>query len=397
MSDLRDNITSQVLQTPRHNIIVEIGTGVGKSRIAILKLQQLHKTSSRFLIVVPRNVLIANWKAEFTKWKAQDLLSSVTFTTYVSLPKHAGKWDAVIYDEAHHLSLRCQESLSEFTIGYSVYLSATLKKELLFFLYNHHGRDNIEHIRVTTKKAIDSGVLPDPKILLIPLELDTKTPNCLWYPKKQWRKLCPPRLVVYNYKDKWRIKDKKTPYALKCTERQYYSEMSSLIEWYKRKNYHPTMRNMWLHKCGERLEWLANRKMGVVKDILSLTSDQRSITFCANILSSECLSIPCVNSKTGTYNLSKFNEGKVNQIACVGMLDEGCNLYNCQIGIFNMLNSSSRLQTQRIGRILRHKKPLIIMPYFKDTRDEEIVNTIRKDYQGLVFTLTNVEQIKNYL
>lgn len=397
MSDLRDNITSQILQTPRHNIIVEIGTGVGKSRLAILKLQQIHKPSSRFLIVVPRNVLIANWKAEFAKWKADSLLPSVTFSTYVSLPKHAGKWDAVVYDEAHHLSERCQESLPEFTIDYSVYLSATLKRDTIAFLYSHHGRNTIEHIKVSTKKAIDSGVLPDPKILLIPLELDTKTPNCLWFPKKPWRKLRPPKLIFYNYKDKWKIKDKKSPYALKCTERQYYNEMSGLIEWYKRKNYHPTMKNMWLHKCGERLEWLANIKIGVVRDILKLTKSNRSITFCANILSSECLSIPCVNSKTGTYNLSKFNEGKIGQIACVDMLDEGCNLYDCQIGIFNMLNSSSRLQCQKIGRILRHKKPIIIMPYFKNTRDEEIVNTIKQDYQGLIFTLTNVNQIKNYL
>lgn len=73
------------------------------------------------------------------------------------------------------------------------------------------------------------------------------------------------------------------------------------------------------------------------------------------------------------------------------------NLINCQIGIFNMLNSSSRLQCQKIGRILRHKKPIIIIPFFKNTRDEEIVNGIKEDYKDMIHTLTNIEQIKNYL
>lgn len=73
------------------------------------------------------------------------------------------------------------------------------------------------------------------------------------------------------------------------------------------------------------------------------------------------------------------------------------NLINCQIGIFNMLNSSSRLQCQKIGRILRHKRPIIIIPFFKNTRDEEIVNGIKEDYKDMIYTLTNVEQIKDYL
>lgn len=396
MDNLREQVKDSIISSEKNNFVLELPTSFGKTAIAIIKIAHLHTPTSKILIVVPRNVLIDNWKQEFIKWHYQPLLPLITFTTYVSLPKHAGKWNIIVYDEAHHLSERCQEALKHFEVKHSLFLSATLKREHKEFI-KEWCKGDVEFINVTTKNAIDNNILPDPKILLIPLELDTKTPNCLWFPKKPWRKLRPPKLTFYDYKDKWKIKDKKSPYALKCTERQYYNEMSGLIEWYKRKNYHPTMKNMWLHKCGERLEWLANIKIGTVRDILKLTKSNRSITFCANILSSECLSIPCVNSKTGTYNLSKFNDGSIGQIACVGMLDEGCNLYNCQIGIFNMLNSSSRLQTQRIGRILRHKKPLIIMPYFKNTRDEEIVNTIKQDYQGLVFTLTSINQIKNYL
>ena len=62
------------------------------------------------------------------------------------------------------------------------------------------------------------------------------------------------------------------------------------------------------------------------------------------------------------------------------MLDEGLNPYNCQVGIFDMLNSSEKLQIQRVGRILRHKHPIIIIPYFKNTRDEEILKKMLENY-----------------
>lgn len=49
------------------------------------------------------------------------------------------------------------------------------------------------------------------------------------------------------------------------------------------------------------------------------------------------------------------------------------NLTNCQIGVFASLNSSEIMQIQKIGRLLRHKNPYLIVPYFRNTRDEEIV------------------------
>ena len=56
------------------------------------------------------------------------------------------------------------------------------------------------------------------------------------------------------------------------------------------------------------------------------------------------------------------------------------NLTNCRIGIFANINSSERLQIQRIGRVLRHAEPLIIIPYFKHSREEEIVSQILEGY-----------------
>lgn len=56
------------------------------------------------------------------------------------------------------------------------------------------------------------------------------------------------------------------------------------------------------------------------------------------------------------------------------------NLMNCQIGIYAVLNSSERMIKQKMGRLLRHKEPILIIPYFKNTRDGEIVNKMTEDY-----------------
>ena len=76
------------------------------------------------------------------------------------------------------------------------------------------------------------------------------------------------------------------------------------------------------------------------------------------------------------------------------MLNEGCNLVNCRIGIYANLNSSETIIKQRVGRILRHPNPIIIIPYYKGTREEEIVKKMIEDYNSqLIKIIHNVEEI----
>lgn len=71
------------------------------------------------------------------------------------------------------------------------------------------------------------------------------------------------------------------------------------------------------------------------------------------------------------------------------------NLTNCRIGVYATLNSSERMITQKLGRILRHPKPIIIIPYYKYTRDEEIVQKMCENYNpNLIKTITNLNEIQ---
>ena len=65
------------------------------------------------------------------------------------------------------------------------------------------------------------------------------------------------------------------------------------------------------------------------------------------------------------------------------------NLVNCQVGIYANLNSSDTIVKQRMGRLLRHKNPVLIVPYFVGTRDEELVGKMLENYNPKLVTVIN--------
>lgn len=71
------------------------------------------------------------------------------------------------------------------------------------------------------------------------------------------------------------------------------------------------------------------------------------------------------------------------------------NLTNCQIGIFANLNSSEIIIKQRNGRLLRHPNPVIIVPYYKNTREEELVTKMIENYNpDLITIIKDINEIK---
>ena len=373
----REELTRAFLSSKTSNFVLQLPTSYGKSKLALQKVEQWYHEKCNILIVIPRNVLINNWKEEIVKWKYNKYLPNVTFTTYVSLHKHCDKvWDAVILDEGHHLSERCRTIMTGLRFKHIIVLSATLKKDLLFY-FTHTFKTEVFHIKV--KDAIDADVLPDPKIILIPLDLNNRIANQVI--EKNMKKGALGSVKIIPFSEKWKYRSYKGPLKITCTPRQYYNDVSNLIEWYKeRGKYSAIMRNMWLHKAGDRLKWLALQKELIVKDLLRELRNFRTLVYCPSIEDSLKIGSPCINSKVGTGNLFLFNEKKIKHIAAVGMLDEGMNLVDCKVGIFKMINSSDRLNIQRQGRLLRHKSPVLIFPYFVDTREQEIMEEITKDY-----------------
>ena len=187
---------------------------------------------------------------------------------------------------------------------------------------------------------------------------------------------------------------------IKCTQRQYYNDLSSIIEWYKKRTYNERLKNLFLHKSGERLKWLSNQKTSFIHSLLDLLHKERTLVFCNSISQTEELGKYCINSKNkdSEQYLQLFNNSKINHITACNMLDEGINLFNCRIGIYATLNSSDRMIKQKLGRLLRHTEPIIVIPYFLNTRDEEIIQKMCEDYnENLIKVINNINDLINEL
>ena len=392
----RDEIRDDILKLNAKSILAELPTSAGKSRVAIEFINE-RGLKGNILIVVPRLILFNNWKDEFVKWGYQNTLKQVTFTTYISIAKHSDKhYDLVIYDECHHLSERAREAVDYIDSEYNILLSATVKKPLkkeIKLLF-----PGIECYKVSLKEAIDENILPDPKVYLVPLQLDNKNINQIFLtgPKKVKN----PKEVPFSSRFQAK-RDKTHAYKVMCTQAQYYEEMSSMVDFYKRQYFRTNNQIIyfrWQKAAKDRLMWLSSLKNDVTKKILSTLKDKRTLTFCNGIEQTEILGKYCINSKNDSSSeyLEEFNNGKINHITSCNMLNEGCNLVNCQVGIFVSINSSEIMTTQKNGRLLRHSEPIIFIIYYKDTREEELVQDMLVNYNPeLITVVENLEQLNN--
>ena len=392
----REEVLQEIISLPYNNLLLTLPTGFGKTRCAIERIKSFLNndlTSSSLLIVVPRNVLKVNWMEEINKWW-HDCKLNITFTTYVSFPKCKGEWDYVIFDEAHHLSERCREALTDFNIKNATLLSATVKRTLKDELIDVF--KDLHYYNASLRDAIDNGILPDPVVYLLPLVLDNKFPTerIIRNPKAKGKVICCSWATRWQY-----IKQKNNPVHIFCTQAQYLLDLDSQIEWYKKQYLSrrtPILKNKWLKLCGDRLKYLSNCKTQLVLKILEHCSDYRTLTFCNGIEQTEQLGHFCINSKNSESEeiLRQFNHGFIDHITACNMLNEGMNLINCRIGIYANLNSSKTIVKQRTGRLLRHNSPIIIIPYYSNTREEELVTKMLEDYNPeLIKKVKSIDEI----
>lgn len=382
----REDILKEVLSLGGSNWLLELATGTGKSRIALEKVKSLG--GKTLLLVVHRVVHKENWAEEISKWWPNCQMD-ITVTTYKSLHKYAGTYDCAIFDECHHLSELCREYLTSYSIKHSILCSATVKDSLKYE-FNLIFKGLVTYTK-DLRDVLDEEILPDPKVYLLPLSLRMDIPTVsIWKNTK-----AKGRTIECSYALRWNfIQQKTNPVRIYCTERQYLCDLNSQVEYWKKKymaTKSPAMKNKWLKLCSDRLKWLSDLKTDMVYELLCHLAGFRTLTFCNSIEQTEVLGKHCINSKNkqSIKVLKDFNEGKIRHITACNMLNEGMNLVNCQIGVYANLNSSETIVKQRMGRLLRHPSPILIIPYYKDTREEELIREMVKDYNPSLITVIN--------
>jgi superfamily II DNA or RNA helicase len=358
-------------------LILELITGMGKTKVAIDLINHIcdrvfrnDECPTTILILVAKTVHKQTWKEEIERWGGIKS-DYITIECYESLKNYENSYfDVVVADEMQHLSEARIDVLETIHINESfIGLSATIKRDMRdYFIYNHKA----EVIKCGLKEAVEDEVLPEPTVYLLPLTLNTTN---------------------YAYKVKKFGRD------IITTQKGYYDGISSLIEWYKNRYFNSRderIKNLWLSTAGKRLKWCAEQKESLVLSLLDKFRNYKTLTFCSSIEQSERLSKYNITSKNkaSVKNLEMFNLNKIKHITACNILNEGVNLTNCRIGIFCNLNSSEIVVKQRVGRILRHKSPIIIIPYFKDTREEELVQKMIEEYsEESIVTINNINEI----
>ena len=315
-------------------LILELITGMGKTKVAIDLINHIcdrvyndNGIPTSVLILVAKTVHKQTWRNEIEKWGGVKT-DYVTIECYESLKKYEKScFDIVIADEMQHLSEARLEVLSTLHIDEAfIGLSATIKRDMRDYFINNY---KAKIIKCGLREAVVDEVLPDPIVYLLPIDLDRRK---------------------YNYRIKRFGKD------IISNQKGYYDDLSSLIEWYKKK-YLSTrsqrMKNLWLSTAGKRLKWLSEQKEELILKLLEEFKNIKTLTFCSSIEQAERLGKHNITSKNkeSITNLELFNKNKIKHITAVNILNEGVNLTNCRIGIFCNLNSSEIIVKQRVGKL----------------------------------------------
>lgn len=335
-------------------LLLELATGMGKSKQAIDIINYLVETKyqgkhTSMLLLVAKTVHKQTWKDEFKKWGGINV-DDLTIECYESLKKHEYEsFDFVVMDEAHHLnSDKRLDLFSTLTYGNVIGLSATIPKKLKqYFQYEYAA----EVITCSIVDAIEDEVLPEPQIILYPLQLDNtrSTESIEVNPKAKGK----PYYGVYN--ELWKYRKMKVHAIISCTPRQRVNEYNSQIL-YERNRYMRTrqdfLKNKWLFDCGERIKYLANMKNNIVLSILQRLEKERTITFCKTIEQADILGKYSIHSKNKDSDIiyNNFNAKKINHIVSVNVLNEGANLVDCKYAIFANYSSSEICSAQRVGK-----------------------------------------------
>lgn len=420
-NELQDEAVDLLLT--KNRLIVEWGTGVGKSRVAIRCAQELARRGvKRMMLLVTETAHKDNWRREFVESLGNEegirLFDMIKVECYASLNKYEWtNWEFVICDEAHHLrSDNRTDLLATIQSKYLLCLSATLSEDgdgqkLITTLNNTFGV--FQTVSFGLQEAIDSNILAEPKIYVHSLPLDGITGefeiNISW----GFTKYCTERACDYE-KAKYYMenRDKYKVILLKvtCNAVQGYELLESMVEWNNNRvksltrDYYQALsdnrredankilkertyaendlkqygmrRKLFLGACKTKFaNWLLANKV----------KEQKFICFCATVeqghqLGADTLISSKTSAKTNKSIIDNFNNGVTSSLFAVGMIKEGANLKGIQTGIVIQLGGKERDFIQQFGRAMRSSDPVQHLIVIDETQD---VKFFEKSTEGI--------------
>lgn len=375
----RDEIVEDVLKVKSKNILLLHCTSTGKTNTSLELTKDKH------------NVLIAHFETSHKENILHEIdkfgfnRNHYTFTTYRALHKHIGDWDAIIIDEAHHLTEKSVDLLKKCKADRIIYLSASVGKKINLIkdltpdVYTHE---------ISTEMAIEWGLLPVPTIQIHWIKLGTER-NTTYH-----KSINPKYKKTITY-DEWESTNKfGVDLTVICSEEEKYKiiqdEFNSLTD--KRDNYYtlyqethnPEYLNSYLkfkkiamYRGLDRKRFISSVKSVKASELFKTLTGKR-LFFTETIEEAKKFynSVHIKNKKeVNEKRVKEFKEGKINNLICVKKLQESHNIPNLEHVILQQIDYSSMIKFIQIrGRAMRDEGTILHVFLVKDTVDEEIYN-----------------------
>lgn len=391
-------------------VALKWATGAGKSKAALMMVDYISKKKItdhklEILICVAENAHKQNWTDEIHKHGFTKLFN-FTIECYASLKKYKySSWDVIIFDEAHHLGTSLRLDIIDYIIArYTILLSATISDNKICDISDKFGTVAVDI--VTLEDVIEWDILPEPEVILIPMELDNTTCDCTivesWgSAKKRVRYEC-------EFKDRWtycahRDKYPDAELTIKCTQHQKYMYLCSRVDYWRTRyirRREEFAKNKWMLCGSERKRFIGDLKTSIAMHLVS-SIKQRFICFCSSIGQANLIGgnnevlHHKLNKGIICNRINKFNTGELNRLFAVGMLQEGQNLRNIEAGVIIQLDGKEGKFIQKLGRTLRSKeKPKVYILYYKNTVDTTYLQHVYNSVPHNCVTEAPVELFK---
>lgn len=406
-------------------LLLQWGTGVGKSRVAVQSIQSLVLMGKkRILLLVAETDHKRNWKKEFIDHYGEEwgdyLFSCLVVECYQSLKNYRDtEWDLIVADEAHHL--RSDKRVYDFctlSAEFILCVSATISdkgdaEKLLSNLRVTFGE--FQEMNFSVQQGIDNGFIGKPEIYIHLLSISSvrvmQSISVRWgapYHRKEVE--CSMEVLKKMREDKKRwpsveatvICRADEAYDYLCDEisekqeeiRQLRNDLDQKPEEEKRISKKIKYTETEIKQLGSQRKLLLGRcKTLYARALLKRLREQRYICFCTDVEQAEALGAESAISssrsqKANASVIASFNDGKTDSLFAVGMVQEGTNLTGIQVGVIIQLGGKERNFIQRFGRAIRAENPIQHLIVMDNTKDVDYCNTalekIRTDYIKII-------------
>ena len=430
-NELRTQMQDEAVQTAidNGNLIVEWGTGVGKSRVAVKLAERLYDEGyRRIALFVTETAHKKNWRNEFVDVlgdKGARIFDSMTVECYASLEKYAGTvWHLLIFDEAHHLRSDNRTSyLATMMSEHVLCLSATLNERGDADLLSTTLREtfgDFEKRRFGIQKAIDNKIIGEPVVHVH--VINALTLGGLHSAVLDWGWKTARRKLFGNVDDFMRLADPEKGIkagTMRVTDSfmNLYHLLDTICENAKNEfldanrelneNPNPTekeikkvalLKTRMLQAGGKRKKLIANAKTSYAMQLLDTElKGKKYICFCNDVEQEKILGDEsCINSEKGKENqriIDAFNDGRINSIFAVGMAQEGLNLKGIETGLIVQLSGKERVFIQKFGRALRSATPeqhVIVLNHTQDAKYFKIA------FEGVAAKYVKYRHVENF-